>query len=176
MKLPHATVQWAGDDLLLGTSPSGHAQVIDFRGERSSGPSPTELLLLSLGACGAADVISILHKKRQVVTAYRVEVKGERHVVGENAVILERRGADVLVLEGFAEAALANPAAFWKCVKKSEMTGFERLRKFVCEKDGVKEAFSGKCPTCGKPLAFDDDQGKPKPKDRKKKEFSVEPR
>jgi putative redox protein len=78
MKLPHATVQWAGDDLLLGTSPSGHAQVIDFRAERSSGPSPTELLLLSLGACGAADVISILQKKRQVVTAYRVEVKGER--------------------------------------------------------------------------------------------------
>lgn len=78
MKLPHATVQWAGDDLLLGTSPSGHAQVIDFRAERSSAPSPTELLLLSLGACGAADVISILQKRRQVVTAYRVEVKGER--------------------------------------------------------------------------------------------------
>jgi putative redox protein len=78
MKLPHATVQWVGDDLLVGTSPSGHAQAIDFRGERSSGPSPTELLLLSLGACGAADVISILQKKRQAVTAYRVEVKGER--------------------------------------------------------------------------------------------------
>ena len=78
MKLPHATVQWAGDDLLLGTSPSGHAQVLDFRGERSVGPSPTELLLLALGACTAADVISILKKKRQAVTAYRVEVKGER--------------------------------------------------------------------------------------------------
>jgi putative redox protein len=78
MKLPHAVVQWAGNRLLLGTSPSGHAQVIDFNQERSAGPSPTELLLLSLGACGAADVISILEKKRQVVTAYRVEVKGER--------------------------------------------------------------------------------------------------
>jgi putative redox protein len=78
MKLPHATVQWAGDDLLLGTSPSGHAQVLDFRGERSVGPSPTELLLLAVGSCSAADVISILQKKRQVVTAYRVEVKAER--------------------------------------------------------------------------------------------------
>ncbi len=78
MKLPHATVQWAGDDLLLGTSPSGHAQVLDFRGERSVGPSPTELLLLAVGACSAADVISILEKKRQQVTAYRVEIKAER--------------------------------------------------------------------------------------------------
>lgn len=78
MKLPYATIEFAGDDLFIGTSKSGHAQVIDVRPERSSGPSPTELLVLSVGACTAADVISILHKKRQVVTRYRVEVEGER--------------------------------------------------------------------------------------------------
>jgi putative redox protein len=37
-----------------------------------------ELLLLALGGCTAVDVISILRKKRERVTDYRVEVRGER--------------------------------------------------------------------------------------------------
>lgn len=78
MKTSLATLQYAGDELFIGISPSGHAQVIDVNAQRSVGPSPTELLLLSLGGCTAADVISILHKKRELVTGYRVEVRGER--------------------------------------------------------------------------------------------------
>ena len=38
-----------------------------------------ELLLVALGSCTAVDVIGILRKKREQVSAYRVEVKGERH-------------------------------------------------------------------------------------------------
>ena len=37
-----------------------------------------ELLLLALGSCTGVDVVSILRKKRQNVTGYRVEVLGER--------------------------------------------------------------------------------------------------
>jgi putative redox protein len=37
-----------------------------------------ELLLVALGSCTAVDVVSILRKKRQEVTDYRVEVSGER--------------------------------------------------------------------------------------------------
>jgi putative redox protein len=37
-----------------------------------------ELLLVGLGSCTAVDVIGILKKKREQVTAYRVEVRGER--------------------------------------------------------------------------------------------------
>lgn len=37
-----------------------------------------ELLLIALGACTGVDVISILKKKRQRVTGYRIEVSGER--------------------------------------------------------------------------------------------------
>jgi len=37
-----------------------------------------ELLLVALGSCSAVDVVSILTKKRQDVSAYRVEVRGER--------------------------------------------------------------------------------------------------
>ncbi len=37
-----------------------------------------EMLLVSVAGCTAADVISILLKKRQDVTDYRVEITGER--------------------------------------------------------------------------------------------------
>jgi putative redox protein len=37
-----------------------------------------ELLLVALGSCTAVDVISILKKKREQVSAYRIEVRGER--------------------------------------------------------------------------------------------------
>lgn len=73
-----ATVQYAGDEFFIGTSPSGNAQVIDTKGERHSAQSPLEMLLVSVAACTAADVISILLKKRQDVTDYNVEVTGER--------------------------------------------------------------------------------------------------
>jgi putative redox protein len=78
MKTTHATLAYAGDDLFVGISPSGHAQTIEINGERSAAASPTELLLLALGGCTGADVISILHKKREPVTAYHIEVRGER--------------------------------------------------------------------------------------------------
>ena len=73
-----ATVHFAGDDLFIGITPSGHAQVLETRPERSSAATPMELLLLALGSCTAVDVISILRKKREPVTDYRVEVRGER--------------------------------------------------------------------------------------------------
>lgn len=73
-----ATVRYAGDEFFIGTSPSGHAQTIDVKGDRKAAPSPLEMLLVSVGACTAADVISILLKKRQDVTDYNVEVTGER--------------------------------------------------------------------------------------------------
>jgi putative redox protein len=73
-----ATIQYAGDDFFIGTPPSGHAQSIDVNGDRRSAPSPLEMLLVSVAACTAADVVSILDKKRQDVTEYRAEITGER--------------------------------------------------------------------------------------------------
>jgi putative redox protein len=75
---PKAVVQLAGEDLFVGFSPSGHAVTIDTDRARNSAPSPMELLLLALGSCTGVDVVSILRKKRQSVTHYRVEVRGER--------------------------------------------------------------------------------------------------
>ena len=73
-----ATIHFAGEDLFVGISPSGHAQVLDTNHDRASAATPVELLLIALGSCTAVDVISILRKKREQVTAYRVEVRGER--------------------------------------------------------------------------------------------------
>jgi putative redox protein len=73
-----ATVKWAGDDYFIGTTPSGHAQTIDVKGDRKAAPTPMEMLLVSVAACTAADVISILEKKRQNVARYDVEVTADR--------------------------------------------------------------------------------------------------
>jgi len=73
-----ATITYAGEDLFVAVTPSGHAQTLDTDTERSTAASPMELLLIALGGCTAVDVISILKKKRERVTDYRVEVRGER--------------------------------------------------------------------------------------------------
>src|SRR5215211_4643293 len=73
-----ATVRFVAEDLFLATTPSGHAIVLDTDKERSSAPSPVELLLVALGSCTATDVASILAKKRQQVTRYTIEVTGDR--------------------------------------------------------------------------------------------------
>lgn len=78
MKRDFASIDYAGDDFFIGTSPSGHAQVIDVNGERSAATGPFEMVQLAVGGCSGADVISILKKKRQQVTAYRIEVRGTR--------------------------------------------------------------------------------------------------
>jgi putative redox protein len=73
-----AIVHFAGNDLFVGITPSKHAVTVDTDQTRSAAPSPMELLLIALGSCTAVDVIDILRKKREDVTEYRVEVRGER--------------------------------------------------------------------------------------------------
>jgi putative redox protein len=73
-----ATIHYAGDEFFIGTSPNGVSQAIDVKGDRHSAPSPMEMLLISVAGCTAADVISILLKKRQEVVSYDVEVTGTR--------------------------------------------------------------------------------------------------
>src|SRR5881398_768902 len=73
-----ATIYFASNDLFVGLTPSGHAQAIETDSARKRAASPMELLLIALGSCTGIDVISILKKKRQKVTDYRIEVSGER--------------------------------------------------------------------------------------------------
>ena len=73
-----ATVKHAGDELFVATTPGNYSLVLDTKGDRKSAPTPMELLLVSVAGCTAVDVVSIMEKKRQDVTEYRVEITGER--------------------------------------------------------------------------------------------------
>jgi len=60
---------------------AGHEVILDAAepfGGQNAGPQPMEMLLLSLAACTAMDVISILRKMRQQVDSYQVRVTGQR--------------------------------------------------------------------------------------------------
>lgn len=73
-----AVIRFAGDELFIGTTPSGHSLIFDTNSSRAIAPSPVEILLVALGSCSAVDVVSILSKKRMQVTNYVVEVSGQR--------------------------------------------------------------------------------------------------
>ena len=75
---PKAVIELTGNDSFSGHTPSGHVVAIDTDRERNSAPSPMELLLVALGSCTGVDVVSVLKKKREDVTGYRVEVRGQR--------------------------------------------------------------------------------------------------
>jgi putative redox protein len=78
MKDTHATIHYGGNDFFVAIAPSGHALTLDTNGQRSAAPSPLELLLVALGACTGTDVVAVLHKKREQLTDYRIEVHGDR--------------------------------------------------------------------------------------------------
>lgn len=69
---------YTGEEAFVAESASGHAIVTSFSHDHMSAPSPMELVLIALGGCTGADVISILEKKRQRVSAYEIEVRGVR--------------------------------------------------------------------------------------------------
>jgi putative redox protein len=52
--------------------------------EGNAGPRPAELVAVGLAGCTAMDVISILQKKRQVVTSYQVSVTAEQRETAPN--------------------------------------------------------------------------------------------
>jgi putative redox protein len=63
------------------TTESEHRVTMDApvaSGGNNHGPSPMELLLVSLGGCTAMDVADILRKKRQAVSGLEVRVEGVR--------------------------------------------------------------------------------------------------
>ncbi len=76
-----AKVTWKQKYAFTGSVPSGPQIPVDTtvaKGGDGTGPSPMELILIGLGGCTGMDVISILEKKQQDVTAFEVRVSGER--------------------------------------------------------------------------------------------------
>jgi len=71
-----ATALWRGGLMFEAKSNSGFPVVMD--GDAKAGVSPMEMLVMGLAGCTGADVIDILRKKRQIVTAFEVHVTGQR--------------------------------------------------------------------------------------------------
>jgi putative redox protein len=76
-----AKVTWDHGMSFAGTSDSGFTLPLGTSpevGGENDGFKPMELMAISLGGCTAMDVISIMRKKRQEITAYEVHVHTER--------------------------------------------------------------------------------------------------
>lgn len=76
-----AKVSWQGNLSFSGTADSGFSVPLGAKAEvggDEDGFRPIELIAVGLAGCTAMDVISILKKKRQNVTAFDVEVDAVR--------------------------------------------------------------------------------------------------
>lgn len=76
-----ARVQWLDGRAFVGESGSGHAVVMDGSpeaGGRNIGVRPMEMLLLGLGGCTAFDIVMILERMREKVTALDIALEAER--------------------------------------------------------------------------------------------------
>lgn len=76
-----ATVVWKEKSGFIGKTESGHSIRMDSatdKGGDNSGPSPMELLLLSLGGCTGMDVVAFLKKRRVEPDGLEIEIEAER--------------------------------------------------------------------------------------------------
>jgi putative redox protein len=79
MKESHAQVKWLDKLEFVGTDSTKHSLVMSSQDEENAtGLKPSELLPLALGGCTAVDVITIMRKKRQAVTALEINVRWEQ--------------------------------------------------------------------------------------------------
>lgn len=78
MVITRARLDLEGDGLVFrGSDEQGRSILVDS-GKDAIAPSPVVLLLLALGGCSGMDVIGILRKKRQQVSAYAIELVAQR--------------------------------------------------------------------------------------------------
>ncbi len=75
------TVKWMEEVTFAGHSETGHQVIMDGppdHGGRNLGPRPMELVLMGTAGCTSFDVVHILKKSRQSISACEVEVDAER--------------------------------------------------------------------------------------------------
>jgi putative redox protein len=76
-----AKVIWKEDMSFEGTARTGFTLPLGASpsvGGKNDGFRPMELILIGLASCTAMDVVSILFKKKQEITEFRIEVDSER--------------------------------------------------------------------------------------------------
>ena len=73
-----ARTTWIEKQRFDGIATSGYSIVVD--GDKTTGNSPMELVLIGLCGCTGYDVVSILQKKREAFTSLEVRAQAERAV------------------------------------------------------------------------------------------------
>jgi putative redox protein len=71
-----AKTTWIEKHRFNGVADSGHGIVVD--GDKATGNSPMELVLIGLCGCTGYDIVSILQKKREPFTSLEVHAQAER--------------------------------------------------------------------------------------------------
>jgi putative redox protein len=74
-------LSWKGKLAFGAQTESGHGLLLDAKPEvdgEGKGPTPMEVLLVSLAGCTGMDVVSILKKKRVDLRSMSVNVNGEK--------------------------------------------------------------------------------------------------
>lgn len=61
-----------------GQNEGGLSIEMDAVKEGKKAPSPMEVVLMGLGGCSSVDVVEILKKQKQIVTAYSVKLEAKR--------------------------------------------------------------------------------------------------
>ena len=101
-------LNWKGKMLFEGAGGSGFVQKLDTDtsvGGDDSGARPMEFIALGLAGCTAMDVISILQKKKQPVSDFKVQLHAER--ADEHPKVFTEAVIEYLVTgSGVDEAAL----------------------------------------------------------------------
>lgn len=98
-----AKVTWNHGMTFAGTADTGFTVPLGAApavGGENDGFRPMELMAVSLAGCTAMDVISILRKKRQDVTAYEVKVHADQadqhpHVFTHSVITYQVTGHDI---------------------------------------------------------------------------------
>ena len=79
------TLNRINDDFLFEcTNSAGNSILLDNTSQPGAkGVSPMESVLMAVAGCSGIDMVSILKKQRQEITAFKAEVEGERVVVDD---------------------------------------------------------------------------------------------
>ncbi|HXM65170.1 MAG TPA: OsmC family protein [Candidatus Acidoferrum sp.] len=76
--MTEAKAIWKDKQQFEGVASSGHSILVD--GDKATGNSPMELVLIGLCGCTGYDVVSILQKKREPFTSLEIRAEAERAV------------------------------------------------------------------------------------------------
>jgi putative redox protein len=71
------TLNWLSGKRFVGIDSTNHSVVLSSRDE-GVGVKPSDMLLIALAACTAADVVEILAKKRMPLTSMEIVTSGEQ--------------------------------------------------------------------------------------------------